>query len=130
MEGPSISDYYTGGGNTLKPSDVDGELTATIVGWREAKWDDGSKTLYLKLEGYDQEFRCNITNMERISEMYGPQIARWVGKEITLFPDIIASGKYKGKDTILVKIRRANRNAAKKQAFDERNPPPSDDIPF
>ncbi len=131
---PEITEYYSSGGSTLKPHDIDDELTAVIEAWREKKWDDGSKTLYLKLTGVEAEFRCNVTNMKRIAEMFGPRIEDWIGKPISLLPDKTKNPQGATIDTIIVRVRKTKRNAPAtgKRAFDEANPPPfhDDEVPF
>ena len=129
---PDISDYYSGG-SSLKADDIDDELTVEVVSWRKQKFDDGGESYFLKLKNQDKEFRVNKTNAKRIAEMYGKDIDNWVGKTLTLFPDVT---DYQGKsvDTILVRVRRTNRNApnSTRQKYDERNPPPplDDEVPF
>jgi hypothetical protein len=134
---PEITEYYSGGGSTLKPHDIDDELTATIESWRSKTWDDGNKSLYLKLEGVEQEFRCNVSNMKRIAEMYGTSIDGWVGKPISLLPDKTKNPQGAMIDTIIVRVRKTARNAPKAAVkHDDRNPPPhtdkdlDDSIPF
>lgn len=131
MQGPDITEYFSGGGNTLKPHDIDDEMEITIAGHRTKVWDDGNKTLYLAIEGDDREFRCNVTNMKRIAEMFGTSIAGWVGKTISLLPDKTKDRQGKTIDTIIVRVRKTARNAPKKR-HDEANPPPplDDEIPF
>ena len=126
-----ITEYYSGG-TTLKPHDIDDEFTATIESWREKVWDDGSKSLYLKLAGEDREFRCNVSNMKRIAEMFGTTIERWVGKPISLLPDKTKTPQGAMVDTIIVRVRKTARNAPKgKPVHNELDPPPFDDeVPF
>lgn len=127
MEGPDISEYYSGGsGSTLKPHDIEDDVTVTIKSFRGKTWDDGSKTLYLQLDAFDKDFRVNATNARRIGEMYGTKISGWVGKQITLFVDKVNNPQGGLVDSIIVKVRR--KAAPKKQAHDERNPPDDDDI--
>lgn len=138
MEGPDISEYYSGGSGTLKASDIDDGIIVTVKGWREFKFPNDSKpTLFLQLENEEKEFRCNVTNMKRIAEMYGTKVAGWVGKSLELIPDRYKDRQGKEGDTISVRIRRTPRNAPKTtvtraQQYDERNPPPplDDEIPF
>jgi hypothetical protein len=130
---PEITEYYSAGGSTLKPHDIDDELTATIESWRSKTWDDGNKSLYLRLAGVEQEFRCNVSNMKRIAEMYGPSIEGWIGKPISLLPDKTKNPQGAMIDTIIVRVRKTARNAPKgKPVHDDRNPPPplDDEIPF
>jgi hypothetical protein len=128
---PEITEYYSGGGSTLKPHDIDDELTATIESWRSKTWDDGNKSLYLKLAGVEPEFRCNVSNMKRIAEMYGTDIEGWLGKPISLLPDKTKNPQGAMIDTIIVRVRKTARNAPKPK-HDDRNPPPplDDEIPF
>lgn len=135
---PTIDEYYSSSsGGTLKASDIEGdELDAVVESWRTHKFDgDENTTVFLKLEGQEKEFRVNYTNAQRISEMYGKDIEDWVGKKLTLMPDTITKGKYKGQETIIVRVRRTARNAPNpnpKPKYNEQNPPPplDDEIGF
>lgn len=124
---PDISNYYSGG-SALKASDVGDTLTATIEAWRKQKFDDGKESYFLKLKGQEKEFRVNKTNAKRIAKMFGSDIDQWVGKEITIDPDVT---EYQGNmvDTLVVRFKRAR---PKQEEYDERNPPPNDggEIPF
>ena len=124
---PDISEYYSGG-SSLKAEDLEDDMIVTIVNWRKQKFDDGGTSYFLKLKDIDKEFRVNKTNAKRIAEMYGTDIDAWIGKSITLSPDVT---DYQGKtvDTIVVRVKRTKRNAPKEK-YDERNPPPFDDDPF
>ena len=124
---PDITEYFTGG-KSLKAEDIDDELVVTVESWRKQKFDDGNESYFLKLKGEEKEFRVNRTNAKRIAEMYGTDIDDWVGKQLSLLPDIISSGQYAGTPTIIVRVRKTARNAPKgKPVHDERNPPPFDD---
>lgn len=128
---PDISDYYTGGGSTLKAADIDDEITVTVAGWRVHKFDDGNSVYFLKLKDNDKEFRVNRTNAKIIAKMYGSDIDDWVGKTMRLMPDTIDSGKYQGTETITVLFEKPRKKPVEKQ-YDERNPPPpmDDEVPF
>jgi hypothetical protein len=129
---PTIDEYYSGGGGTLKASDIGDEMVVVVTGYRQHKFENADKpTLFLKLEGEEKEFRCNWTNMQRVAEMYGKDIEGWVGKTLELLPDKGRDRQGKPYDTITVRVRKTARNtpkAAAKPKFDERNPP--DDDPF
>ena len=132
---PTIGEYYSGGGGTLKAGDIGDEMVVVVAGHRHHKFDGSEKpTLFLKLEGEEKEFRCNWTNMQRIAEMYGEEINNWVGKTLELLPDKGRDRQGKPYDTITVRVRKTARNAPKpapKPKHDERNPPPFDDeVPF
>ena len=129
MEGPDISEYYSGGsGSTLKPHDIDDEMLVTVKSHRVKKWDDGSSTVYLQLEGDERELRVNKTNADRIAEMYGTKILNWYGKQLALIVDKVKTPQGGKVDSIIVRVRKTARNAPK-QSYDERNPPPADE-PF
>jgi sporulation protein YlmC with PRC-barrel domain len=131
---PTIDEYYSSGGSSLKASDIDDELIATIESWRAHTFTQGERpTVFLKLVGVEKEFRVNYTNAKRIKEMYGPEIEDWIGKSITLMPDVTKDPNGRQVDTITVRIRKTARNAPKgKPVHDDRNPPPplDDEIPF
>ena len=131
---PSIDDYYSGGGSTLKPDDItEDEMTVVVKGWRSKTWDDGRKTVYLAMKDMDKELRVNVTNAGRIKEMYGREIEDWIGKPLTLFVDKVTSPKGGLVDSIVVRVKRTKRNSPpSKQGYDEQNPPPplDDEIPF
>lgn len=122
---PDISNYYSGG-SALKAGDVEDTLTATIEAWRKQTFDDGGESYFLKLKGQEKEFRVNKTNAKRMAKMFGSDIDNWVGKEITIDPDVT---EYQGNmvDTLVVRFKKPR---AQQEPYDERNPPPADDVPF
>ena len=128
---PDISEYYEGGsGKYLKAADIGDDRTVTVTAWELVEFKDGSKKAALSFAEFpDQLWTVNKTNFDNLKEMYGGDPKKWVGKELRLY-----SERYKARDgstgwTVKVKTSMAAVKA-KTQQYDERNPPPSDDIPF
>lgn len=49
-----------------------------------------------------KEFALNKTNGFCLREMFGRKVQAWLGKRVTLFPTVIETGQFKGKDCIRV----------------------------
>ncbi len=99
-----------------------------------AEFKDGSKKAALTFSEYpDKEWSVNKTNYDNLTDMYGSDPDKWVGKTLKLY-----SERYKAKDgssgwTVKVKVSMTRGNAPRPKSaehYDERNPPPEDDIPF
>jgi hypothetical protein len=129
--------------NTLKGADFEGgEWELTIAGYEVREFDQTDQKTG---EAYKQKkpvfsFRetektlvCNKTNRDEIRSVYGDEMDNWIGKTIILFSKKVEFGN-KIVDGIRVRVERPKTKpsgpAAKKQAQDELNPPPHDDIPF
>jgi hypothetical protein len=123
---PDISEYYSAG-KSLKAEDIDDEMTVVIESWRKQTFDDGKESYFLRLKDMEKEFRVNRTNAKRIAQMYGTEINDWVGQKISLMPD---KTDYQGKmvDTIIVRVRKTKTGKINPGKYDERNPPPHDDM--
>lgn len=77
------------GGDALKASDLQGhEPTVIIASVESKKFDNGNK-LIIKFQGKKKEFVCNKTNANRIAFAYGPNTENWIGREITLYTDLV-----------------------------------------
>ena len=140
----SIDDIYSGGGSYLKGeelADTD-DVTLTIEGTAIKQFDDGSRKIVLSFGETDKKLVVNKTNALMISEVAGSKRADdWIGKQITLYGTKV---EYAGKLTDGIRVRppqrkgtgnkasfvKADKDDPRTQVYDERNPPPSDDIPF
>lgn len=130
---PTIDEYYSSGSSSLKAADIDDELTAVIESWRAHTFKPGDRpTVFLKLVDVEKEFRVNYTNAKRIKEMFGPEIEDWIGKPITLMPDVTKDPNGRQVDTITVRVRKTARNAPKPSAKPkgETHPAFDDEVPF
>jgi hypothetical protein len=59
------------------------DVEFVIAGWETRKFEKGSK-IALSFQGEDRQFIVNLTNSKTISEMYGRDPDKWIGKTITL----------------------------------------------
>lgn len=134
---PHVDDIYSGSGAYLKGDDLADcdDLTVTISGAEIKEFDDGRKVV-LSFEETDKRLTLNKGNAAMVKEVCGsPDTDRWIGQTITIYGTKV---EYQGKLVNGIRVRPPERKSTgKKPAFlkkgetyDERNPPPSDDIPF
>jgi hypothetical protein len=131
-----ISDVYSG--DTLKAADLKGaEPTVTIASVEMKKFDNGNK-LVIGFQGKKKTLVANKTNANRIAFAYGTNTDNWIGKEITLYTDLV---DFQGStvEAIRVKARKPAQAAPQRQSvaaavgFDDAPPSnemPDDSIPF
>jgi hypothetical protein len=125
--------YGSGGGSYLKADDLQGEdWELVITGWDKREFDQadfetGEKykkwKAILSFAGEERKLVLNMTNANAIKAAYGSRFDEWIGKTIVLF-----EADWKGKPCIRVRVPKVVKKVAAKT--NERNPPPSDDIPF
>ncbi len=91
------------GGDTLKASDLPNgaEPTVTIASVEQKKFDNGNK-LILKFVGKKKALVCNKTNAKRIAMNHGSNTDNWIGKQITLYVDIV---DFQGEPTEAIRVR-------------------------
>jgi hypothetical protein len=61
----------------------DEDVEFVIAGWETRKFEKGSK-IVLSFQEETRQFVVNLTNSNVISEMYGRDPDKWIGKTITL----------------------------------------------
>jgi hypothetical protein len=135
MDENTVEGTYGKSGTYLKWEDLDGQDWEMIIdGWEKREMDQtdfetGEKykawKVILSLAGEDRKVVVNKTNATAISAAYGSRFEDWIGKTIILFV-----GDWKGKGCLRVRTPKVVKKVAPKQKYDERNPPPSDEIPF
>jgi len=77
------------GGDSLKAADLQGqEITVVIDKIDMKKFDNGNK-LIITFQGKKKCLVCNKTNANRIAFAYGTNTDNWIGREITLYTDIV-----------------------------------------
>ena len=123
------------GGDTLKAADLQGtEPTVVIASVEMKKFDNGNK-LVIAFQGKKKSLVCNKTNANRIAYTYGTNTDNWIGKEITLYTDLV---DFQGSTVEAIRIRPpAKRPVPVRVAQSHQAPPPppmdeavGDDIPF
>ena len=78
------------GGDALKADDLNGrEWPLTIQSVDVKQFNDGTRKIVLQFAGADKSLICNKTNANRIAVMHGDDTDYWVGKQITLFSDMV-----------------------------------------
>jgi hypothetical protein len=124
--------------NSLKAADLNGEeWEVTIQGYTVKEFDQESvetgesykvKKPIFSFHETEKTLVCNKTNRDAIAYAYGDEMDDWIGKVIFLYPTMVPFGNKKV-EAIRVRAVKSSKPKAK-TAFDERNPPPSDDIPY
>jgi hypothetical protein len=128
--------------NTLKASDFEGgewELTIESYVIREFDQQDQKtgetykqkKPIFSFFET-EKTWVCNKTCRNDIAYVYGDEMDDWIGKKIFLFGKKVEFGN-KMVDGIRVRVERPVTKPSspkKSKPYDERNPPPSDEIGF
>lgn len=90
------------GGDHLKATDLQGnEPTVVIADVQMKKFDNGNK-LVISFEGKKKSLVCNKTNANRIAHAFGTNTDNWIGKEITLFTDLV---DFQGNTVEAIRIR-------------------------
>ena len=86
----------------LKATDLKGRhVTVTIADCVMEQLGDNRK-LVLYFEGKDKGMVCNRTNADRIAYLYSPDTDNWIGKAITIFPDMV---NFQGKTMEALRVR-------------------------
>jgi len=89
-------------GDYLKASDLQGrDATVVIAEVKVKEFDDGNKLL-ISFQGAKKSLVANKTNSNRIAMLYGDETADWIGKEVTLYVDIV---DFQGKPTEAIRIK-------------------------
>ena len=120
------------GGDTLKAADLQGhEPTVTISNVEMKKFDNGNK-LVITFEGKKKALVCNKTNANRIAHAYGTNTDNWIGKELTLFTDLV---DFQGKAVEAIRVRARKVAPQQPQTAPQRMAPQAeammdDEIPF
>lgn len=97
------------GGDSLKAADLQGtEPTVTIASVQKKEFDDGDK-LVISFVGRTKTLVCNKTNANRIAHVHGTNTDGWIGKEITLFTDLV---DFQGRTVEAIRIRPPAKKAA------------------
>jgi hypothetical protein len=134
------SQYYTSkGGKYLKGPDIAGQEWEVTIS--EATPEAGFKPgdperIALSFNEIDQKLTLNKGNFLMVVENTGTaETDNWIGKKIVLFGTRDQNPQGEIVDVVRVrpperKVKRTVPGKSKSPSYDERNPPPSDDIPF
>ena len=97
------------GGDTLKAADLQGhEPTVVIASVEMKKFDNGNK-LVIAFQGKKKALVCNKTNANRIAYVHGTNTDHWIGKEITLYTDLV---DFQGNTVEAIRVRPPAKKAA------------------
>ncbi len=90
------------GGETLKAADLQGkEYTLTMQQVEAKNFDKGSK-LVIRFTGAKKVLIANRTNAKRIAMLYGNNTDMWVGRQITLYSEMV---DFKGEPTWAIRVK-------------------------
>jgi hypothetical protein len=104
---PDVNDVF--GGETIKAADLmtkdvppqAREFTLAIGSVQAKEFDKGNK-LVIKFVGAKKALIANRTNAKRIALLYGNNTDFWVGRRITLYPEMV---DFKGEPTWAVRVK-------------------------
>ncbi len=86
----------------LKAADLQGREPTVVI----AKWDietiGEDRKLVIYFQGKEKGMVCNRTNADRISMLHGNDTDSWIGKEITLFTDMV---NFQGRQTNALRVK-------------------------
>ena len=103
----NVKEVYVSTSDYLKADDLEGEeLTLTIKNWKTEpfKNDAGVEQakVVLSFKEIDKTLVCNKTNAGSIAYAYGDDTDDWIGKTITLFPQM---ADYQGRTVPAIRVR-------------------------
>ena len=137
-----INDIY-GSSEWLRAADLQGKkVRVRIIDWDtvELKRPDRNVTqIALTFAGKGKRLGLNITNARMVASMLGDDPDGWLQQDIVLYPSKTPNASGQIVDCIRIEyqepgragmIARSARPAPAPSVQDERNPPPSDDVPF
>lgn len=90
------------GGDSLKAADLQGHEPTVIIASVQMKEFDKGRKLVITFEGKKKALICNKTNANRIAFAYGTNTDNWIGREITLYTDLV---DFQGTTTEAIRIR-------------------------
>lgn len=99
---PSIDDVFASA-DYLRVADLNQkEHTLNINGYEIQEYDDGKRKPVLSFAGAKKKLVCNLTNARRIAMLHGDDLDGWLGKSITIMPDIT---EFQGKPTPCIRVK-------------------------
>ena len=123
--GFNTKDIYRGG-NGLKAVDLQKKKwRVTIKDVQLAQFDENGKTkrmLDLSFNETDKTLMLNRTNCTSIEYLYGPDTDAWLGKQIVLYPTMVA---FQGNQVEAIRVD----TAAGMQESAPQSPPPQSQVP-
>lgn len=87
----------------VKSDDLQGrEVQVVIASVNVESMGDGEQKLVLHFQGKTKGMICNRTNADRIAHLYGPDTDDWVGKEVTLYTEMV---NFQGRVTDGIRVK-------------------------
>ncbi len=100
-----IGEYFEG--KHLRASDLGGAVhIVTIVGVEQGavgQGKDKTKKAIVTFREFDKSLACNVTNGNRIADLYGPDTTKWIGKRVMVFP---TETEFQGKDVPCIRVKK------------------------
>jgi hypothetical protein len=130
--------YTSSGGKYLKGSDIAGqEWEVTISGANEEPgYKDGPPRIAITFHEIEQKLTLNKGNYLMVKENMGTkETDDWIGKKLVLYGTRDQNPQGEMVDVVRIRppereVKRVVPGKSKAKSYDDRNPPPSDDIPF
>jgi len=86
----------------LKASDLKGTTPTVCISRYEMEQLGDQKKLVLYFQNKQKGMICNRTNADRIAFLYSPDTDNWIGKEITIYADMVS---FQGKTMEALRVR-------------------------
>lgn len=90
------------GGDTLKAADLQGHEPSVVIATVQMKKFDNGNKLVITFQGKKKALVCNKTNANRIAYAYGTDTDGWIGREITLYTDLV---DFQGSTVEAIRVR-------------------------
>jgi hypothetical protein len=103
-------------GKTMKASDLQGDLSLTIKGYKIenlGQGDDAEEKPVLYFHEANNGLALNVTNANIIAAMYGDEMDAWTEKRITLYP---TTTEFSGKKVACIRVRERGQSATPQQS--------------
>ena len=111
----------------LKAADLKGREPTVVIERLEMEQLGEQRKLVIYFQGKEKGLVCNRTNADRIAYMYSPDTDGWIGKEITLYADMVT---FQGRTMEALRVKPPKKyNAAKPAAPPPATEPFADDVP-
>lgn len=128
--------YKSKGGKYLKGDDVEGQEWELTISSVERGGEGDYYPLYLCFHEIEQMAGLNKGNYAMVKENTGTaNTEKWIGQKIVIYGTRDQNKEGKMVNVFRVrppeqKVKRVVPGKSKSPSYDDRNPPPSDDIPF
>lgn len=106
----------------IKGDDLQGKQVQVTINAAELKtYDDGSQKVVLSFADSEKKLTLNKTRLKTMMALYGPDTDQWLGKQIILTAQPLASGRFAGQWTVIILQPQAQANDTQALAQEAQN---------